>query len=83
MNPGHRSPAALHVDPAYETVSLRQVVSYPSSCEVVVRHRESGTYWSAHYSIREDDSDYALSATWRKVMPKVVTVTEYVPVTAG
>lgn len=83
-NPTPKSPEQVCKDPAYEVMRGYQAGQYyPNSDECVVKHKETGTYWWAVYSVREDDSDFADPARWAQVAPKQVTITKYEPVGGG
>jgi hypothetical protein len=77
-NPTPQSPIQVEKNPEYEIMTDYAGGSYyPSAAEVIVRHKKSGTYWKAIYRVREDDSDADWPATWRRVVPKKMTVTKY------
>ena len=79
-DPTPQSPIAVEKNPAYELMDDYVSATYwPSAAEVVVRHKESNTFWQAVYAVREDDSDAEFSATWTQVAPKQVVITKYEP----
>jgi hypothetical protein len=80
-DPTPRSVASVCGDPAYEGMTDYEPQSFwPSANEVVVRHKETATFWRAVYKVRENNSDVYCSASWTQVQPQQVTVTKYVDV---
>lgn len=78
MNPSNKSPASMFHDHDYEVMGDYIPNEYwPSASEMIVKHKQSNTFWRAVYAIREDDSDAELPATWVQVVPEIVTVTKY------
>lgn len=78
FDPTPQSPEQVSKNTAYKVMYDYESGSYyPSACEMVAMHIESGTYWKTVYRIREDDSDYADSSTWRQVVPEPVTIIRY------
>ena len=77
-DPTPQSPLAVEKNPAYEAVSDYVPEQYwPNGAEFIVKHKATGTFWKAVYAVRMDDSDADMSATWRQVAPKKVTITKY------
>ncbi len=80
-DPTPRSPASVCDDPDYECMNDYEPQGFwPSANEVVVRHKETGTFWRAVYRLREDDTDAYCSATWTQVQPRQILLTKYVDV---
>jgi hypothetical protein len=77
-DPFPQSPLLVSKDANYEVMTnyIRNDY-YPSADEIVVRHKASNTFWRAVYSVREDDSDFSVSATWTQVVPEQVITTRY------
>lgn len=80
-NPSPKSPSDVAKDSDYEVMRDSLGGSYwPSADEMIVKHKATETFWRAVYSVGADDSDYALSATWKQVCPEPVTRMKYVEV---
>ena len=77
-DPTPHSPEQVAGNPDYEVMRDYNPGSYyPSADEIVVKHKKSETFWRAVYAVREDDSDFDCSTTWRQVVPKKITITQY------
>ena len=75
MNPGYRPPVEVAADPAYESVASILVPMWPSSSmRNVVRHRESGTYWTCMYDVGDDDDDSGRKTSWKRCEPREVVI---------
>jgi hypothetical protein len=72
-SPSPRSPSEVSRDPAYEVMTAYEHGNYwPSADDIVVKHKETGTFWRAVYAMRNDDSDYEVPNTsWKQVVPEV------------
>jgi len=77
-DPSGHSPEKVAEDPAYEVMNEYQRGNYwPSACEIVVKHKETSSYWRAVYAVGDDNSDWEFPCTWNQVFPEQVTITRY------